>query len=245
MGVFFYNAVMASYDYIRLHLSGGDNPALGGRIQPPLETECQFYDHVKDTPEQGGASSYTHISCSTDANHFAKDPCETEVQMLLHILQVAAIQDRLRNELDFDAVLYELASLIGTLDYTQDTDRRYPYDTTGAADCSSLMWRAYEKTLGIEVGTWTGEQLRIGEEVKPWNSDSDVSGLELGDLVFFNWTVFNPDADHVEMYVNETTTIGISGSGLPGDYGVQYHSLTYNVLHSNSWCARRYSSLLP
>ena len=73
------------------------------------------------------------------------------------------------------------------------------------------MWKAFERGAGIQIGTWTGDQMEHGDLV--WHNPNyedvfsldmqQISGAKRGDLVFWG-TSDNPAAStHVEMYLGD------------------------------------------
>lgn len=62
----------------------------------------------------------------------------------------------------------------GRNSYTQSYLRENVFD--GYSDCSSLVWKCYERGLGIFVGTWTGEQIDKGTLVLK-NTDASRKSL--------------------------------------------------------------------
>mgnify|MGYP001107295675 FL=1 len=68
----------------------------------------------------------------------------------------------------------------GRNSYTQSYLREKVFD--GYSDCSSLVWKCYERGLGIFVGTWTGEQIDKGTLVLK-NTDASRKSLSKKDLV--------------------------------------------------------------
>lgn len=98
--------------------------------------------------------------------------------------------------------------------YTQ-SQKRYQVGE-GFSDCSSLVWWAYKKAYGINIGTWTGEQLASGELIEKYDmqvrplTDKEIAKLQPGDLVFFG----DGSGAHVEIYAGEGRLFG-HGSGTP------------------------------
>lgn len=121
--------------------------------------------------------------------------------------------------------------------YTQSENRVKVFD--GYSDCSSLWWKCYEKAYGIEIGTWTGEQVENGKQISCYYGKSNLSWedyekLQIGDLIFFG----EGQARHVEGFVgwkNGTPLLFGHGSGTP--------SYKNGLLYSHSagfYQARRY-----
>lgn len=116
-----------------------------------------------------------------------------------------------------------LVSVQGEFAYSQGTRRLNP-DESGYTDCSALMYWAFNKVLGINLGTWTGTQRNNGTRVAVgYGSGPDhgstidpipYTNLEIGDLIFFDWAgQRNDNYDHVEMYIGGTSVIGHGGPG--------------------------------
>lgn len=100
--------------------------------------------------------------------------------------------------------------------YTQSDLRTRVFD--GYSDCSSLVWKCYEKALGISIGTWTGEQIERGSLVfqntdaeKRSLSADDLEKMQEGDLVF--WGPSRRDTRHVEYYMGNGELSG-HGTGV-------------------------------
>lgn len=111
--------------------------------------------------------------------------------------------------------------------YTQSS-LRYKVEE-GWSDCSSLVRAAFLK-IGINIGDWTGAQVKKGRKIEITTTDTnrDTTNLQMGDLVFFK----NPN--HVEMYVGGDQLLG-HGSGI----GPDYHNVnTYR--QGDFWQVRRY-----
>lgn len=104
----------------------------------------------------------------------------------------------------------------GRNSYTQSYLREKVFD--GYSDCSSLVWKCYERGLGIFVGTWTGEQIDKGTLVLK-NTDAsrkslskkDLVKMQEGDLVF--WGPSRYDSRHVEYYMGNGELSG-HGAGI-------------------------------
>lgn len=106
------------------------------------------------------------------------------------------------------ALLNEAYKLIGT-PYVYGA-RRPPvknpdgsYDVkTGAFDCSSLVQYIYNTVHGIEIGSWTGEQInhKSSEEIP-------LSEAQPGDLVYFT-SPGDSTPHHVVMYISGDLTTG-------------------------------------
>lgn len=94
-------------------------------------------------------------------------------------------------------------------------------EPTGYSDCSSLMWKAFERGAGIQIGTWTGDQMEHGDLV--WHNPNyedvfsldmqQISGAKRGDLVFWGTSDDPAASTHVEMYLGNDQFVG-HGSGI-------------------------------
>ena len=121
-----------------------------------------------------------------------------------------------------DALAAFLLARVGRYAYSQGAGRNTP-DTSGVADCSSVMRYAYQKVAGIEIGTYTVDQQNYGTRIwanVPGNtsgaSKGDIPGLSVlrkGDLVFFSWDSTYTRVRHVEMYLGDGRLIGHGGPG--------------------------------
>nr|DAR86071.1 MAG TPA: protein of unknown function (DUF1287) [Caudoviricetes sp.] len=100
--------------------------------------------------------------------------------------------------------------------YLQAPGRLNP-DSSGFGDCSSTMYRAYMDTLGINPGTWTGDQYNRGTEVVRGYghpSAAQIALMKTGDMIVISWGGGYPHTDHVEMYTGDGKhTIGHGGPG--------------------------------
>lgn len=81
--------------------------------------------------------------------------------------------------------------------YAQAPGRLTP-DQSGYTDCSACIYRAYMDCLGINPGTWTGDQAPRGTNVYSGACRFDTSKMKYGDLIVFG---SGPGSTvHVEMY---------------------------------------------
>lgn len=115
------------------------------------------------------------------------------------------------------ALAWILARL-GKFAYCQCPGRQDP-DRSGITDCSGLMYAAYKATSGTFVGTWTGDQYFRGQAVIERGSGAMTAAqkalLRPGDMIVMAWrstgSVY-PETDHVEMVVDQNTTVGHGGN---------------------------------
>ena len=105
----------------------------------------------------------------------------------------------------------------GKNQYTQSDLRSQVFG--GYSDCSSLWWKAFEKAYGIQIGTWTGEQVEKGTQVayyggKDHLTEDDYKKLQVGDLIYFG----SGEAKHVEGFAGWKSGVPMlfgHGSGTP------------------------------
>lgn len=114
-----------------------------------------------------------------------------------------------------DKVIALVEGLEGKNQYTQSGKRERVFD--GYSDCSSLMWKCFERGANKFIGTWTGEQVQYGKLVtNQFNgrhalNHEDLKKMKPGDLVF--WGSGHNNTKHVEMYMGGDTLMG-HGSGI-------------------------------
>lgn len=88
---------------------------------------------------------------------------------------------------------------------------------SGYSDCSSLLWKCFEKAYGTYIGSWTGEQVNRGRRVLlcknryPYGklTQEEINQMQIGDCIYYG----SGDAYHVEMYIGDGKQIG-HGSGI-------------------------------
>jgi cell wall-associated NlpC family hydrolase len=84
--------------------------------------------------------------------------------------------------------------------YGQGPGRLTP-DTSGYTDCSGLCYYDFMQVLGINIGTWGGDQINNGTLIATGGNSIDTSSLQMGDLIFYEWEGGNPVTyDHTAMY---------------------------------------------
>lgn len=133
------------------------------------------------------------------------------------------------------ALAWILARL-GKFAYCQCPGRQDP-DHSGITDCSGLMYAAYKATSGTFVGTWTGDQYFRGQAVIERGSGAMTAAqkalLRPGDMIVMAWrstgSVY-PETDHVEMVVDQNTTVGHGGNPY---YGPVKKSI--DILSATRW----------
>lgn len=130
-----------------------------------------------------------------------------------------------------------IKSFIGKLGYSQAQSQRMN-PPGGFADCSGLVWYCYNQVTGNSIGTWTGTQVGNGSKVKEGSGSMDISGLLPGDLVFMNWSGYNPSYDHVEMYIGNNQLCGHGGDPYYGPT-IKPDASAY-ASYGSDWQVRRY-----
>ena len=130
-----------------------------------------------------------------------------------------------------------ILSFTGSLGYSQAQSLRMN-PPGGFADCSGLVWYCYNQVAGIEIGTWTGQQVGNGRLIKEGSGALDTSDLLKGDLLFMNWSYHNPKFDHVEMYIGNNQ---LSGHGGDPYYGpTTKPDASAYASYGYDWQVRRY-----
>lgn len=136
-------------------------------------------------------------------------------------------------------------SLENRFKYSQAPGRMSP-ETSGYTDCSGLVWFAYHKVAGMEVGTSTQNQLdtaRGAGKVIAQGGESNplpVSSMQPADMVIMdlkgitgNWA----ETDHVELFMDDGSLWGQRGG-----YGPNRWSVSAETLHTrcNRWWVIRW-----
>nr|DAJ68057.1 MAG TPA: Beta- N-acetylglucosaminidase [Caudoviricetes sp.] len=116
-----------------------------------------------------------------------------------------------------------MSSLEGKLKYTQSGQRdNIP---GGWGDCSSTVRWCYKTALGIDVGSYTGEQLNRGAQIVAGHGKHSreffaqpgiLDRLAPGDLILFGTSRTNIGSQHVEMYLGNGRMSG-HGGGANGE----------------------------
>lgn len=136
--------------------------------------------------------------------------------------------------------VYDLyKSWTGHFAYSQAGGRLDPLHT-GYGDCSSTIWRAYQDSLGVNVGTWTGQMAQKGTRIAISGQDSADNAIKkakVGDLILFAWNGYNASYDHVEMYTGDG--VHCLGHGGPGNGPIQ-KDLRTQMNGAYMWEVRRY-----
>lgn len=113
---------------------------------------------------------------------------------------------------DLEALVRFMTDRIGKYAYSQGGTRMEP-DRNNYTDCSGLVRYAYQKVFGIEVGTYTVEQLGRGTRILQGSGSIDETKLRIGDLILYNWSGGRSSVDHVEMYIGNSQVCGHGGPG--------------------------------
>lgn len=141
--------------------------------------------------------------------------------------------------------LYDFWEKNYDFEYSQG-DGRMNLPDSGASDCSASIWCAYNIAAGINVGTWTGDQMTKGEEIAiGWRDEFTQEVFDLlqpGDLIIFahNGMVSSGNSDHVEMFMGSDYTNNLLGGG---SAPVPHYKDCWDYVHMqtwDSWCIRRY-----
>ena len=125
--------------------------------------------------------------------------------------------------------------------YSQAGGRLNP-DSTGYTDCSGLWWRAYQDTLGIDVGTWTGQMAQKGTRIAHSDTDSIQSAIakvKSGDLLLLAWNSRNPSYDHVCGFIADGQSAVYSHGG-PGNGPTLMDGIKDEMNIATMWEIRRY-----
>ena len=191
------------------------------------ESVADYFDLITSLGRYAFACNQTNPKTCIQAicdGGYATDPdYVTQVMSIINQYDLTQYDSAVDEEGDetmakgaFKAV--ELAiSREGKNQYTQTYLREQVFD--GYSDCSSLWWKAYEKAYGIQIGTWTGEQVEKGTQVafyggKDYLTEDDYRNLQVGDLIYFG----SGEAKHVEGFAgwkNGAPMLFGHGSGTP------------------------------
>ena len=121
--------------------------------------------------------------------------------------------------------------------YTQGAAARLDPIASGGTDCSGLMYYVFQLVTGQNIGTWTGDQVGKGELIAEGSGSLPQGEMQPADLVFFNWSGYNPTYNHVECYLGNNQLIGHGGPG-NGPY-VKENADAY-ASDASDWMVRRY-----
>lgn len=122
------------------------------------------------------------------------------------------------------AVIAKMNSVKGKLDYSQV--RRNPEN--GSGDCSSTVQWVYKKVTGVDVGSYTGAQVKnkntkVLDMPKDNKRKFDESKMQLGDILLYG----NSGGGHVELYYGNGKSIGHGGGKGPKVKNMNYRKDTY------------------
>jgi len=110
------------------------------------------------------------------------------------------------------ALVEFVTSRIGRYAYSQGPTRLEP-ERNMYTDCSGLMYFAFQSVMGINIGTYTGNQWDKGTLVTQGSGTINEALLQPGDLVFFDWRGGRTTVDHVDMYIGSCNVCGHGGPG--------------------------------
>lgn len=112
------------------------------------------------------------------------------------------------------AIVAFLTSIVGQYTYSQGPGRLTP-ETSGYSDCSALLHYAFNKVLGITLGTWTGNQYNNGRNIAAGSGPLPTASMRPGDLILLDWRGNGQTAafDHIEMFMGGSQMIGHGGPG--------------------------------
>lgn len=139
-----------------------------------------------------------------------------------------------------DAIIAWENSVIGDYTYSQGSGRLNPV-ASGHTDCSGFQYYAFLTYGGINIGTWTGQQITKGTLISTNPAFiEDISNLQKADLVFIRWGPDSPSTyDHVESFDGGTNRISMGTTPGPDTYPWST-DLTTAVAAGGSLMLRRY-----
>jgi len=138
-----------------------------------------------------------------------------------------------------EQVAAQMLSWVGMFDYSQAAGRLDPVNT-GFGDCSSVVWAAYFLVTGINVGTWTGDQIHNGTLIDSGDYGStNIANLKPADLLLIDWDGAHSftSAGHVEMFVGNNQ---LCGHGGPGKGPTIKNGVNSYIANCPNWQIRRY-----
>lgn len=131
------------------------------------------------------------------------------------------------------ATTAELQSLIdyaisweGKLQYVYGGEGRLNWQESGVTDCSGFVWGLFNHQFGVDIGTYTVPQADNSAaftEVYNGAYPPDESLMQPADLIFYSFPSQNTHPyrehtnDHVELYLGNSTTIGMRGGTGPSE----------------------------
>ena len=108
--------------------------------------------------------------------------------------------------------------------FVLDEEKRWNYgngpgrltpEKSGYCDCSSFLYRAFNKVLGIKLGTYTVSQMNDGTRIAAGKGNMPLDKMQVGDLILYNTPGGRSTVDHVEVYMGNNDISG-HGGGLSG-----------------------------
>lgn len=114
------------------------------------------------------------------------------------------------------ALVAFLMTKIDRYDYSQGPTRLEP-EKNLYTDCSGLMYYIYQDVIGVNIGTYTGDQYDRPTTVAEGSGSTPFpeGDMLLGDMIYYNLPggVAGYDVDHVEMYIGSGEIAGHGGPG--------------------------------
>ena len=141
-----------------------------------------------------------------------------------------------------DALVAWMTGHVGDFRYSQASPQRLDPITYGQTDCSGLTGYVYETVANKHIGWWTGThddgQQQYGTVVAEGSSGSSPNEADLvkGDLIFFMWSDYNANFDHVDMYIGSNQVCGHGGPGM----GPNIKTMNTRCAAAYRWRVRRY-----
>lgn len=114
------------------------------------------------------------------------------------------------------AVVDFITSRINRYNYSQGPTRLEP-EKNLYTDCSGLMYFAYQEVIGVNIGTYTGDQYNRRTRIAEGSGSTPFPESDMlpGDLIYYNLPggVSGYVVDHVEMYIGDGEICGHGGPG--------------------------------
>lgn len=171
------------------------------QLETPLHKVNSSFEFTVDKSSKNRAALYV----------IAKDG---ENKTEIHRMSLTNVIEEKRQALVDEALSWEgkIPYYLDSVVVTQKLNKANPPEYMDCADFSSSI---YYTVLGLNIGTWTGEQKDAGIEIdKTPVEKGDFSTLEKGDIIIFNFTSEDVNGDHVGMYIGDGKFIHESGSNL-------------------------------
>ena len=189
----------------------GDNLVLYGEAGSPYENGLVFYAASAQRWVPSRNANGTQISGGNTDNG---DQTGTEAQ---------------------NAIVALYRSWEKKFSYSQGGGRLNP-EVSGYGDCSSTVWKAYQKITGKDIGTWTGAQREKGRLIAS-GGPGDTFPVNLAQPADLLQVTHTNGVQHVEMYMGNNQLMG-HGSGQGPHYN-QYSAVEY-CKRQSEWQLRRY-----